>query len=103
MILIDLIDKGHICAMRENEGKFFFGCSEDVMDRVIGSVKNLNIPHLPFLATSAPGSKRKFVGANVMQQEPVDVATSRPVVVVTFKTSRPFSKVTTVVRVDGPI
>lgn len=55
LILIDLVDEGDICAVWENEGKLIISRSEDVIDRVIGSVKNLNIPHVFFLSASALG------------------------------------------------
>src|SRR5450830_350682 len=47
--LIDLIDKCYICAIREDQPKLIISSSEDVKDRVVCPIKNLNILHLAFL------------------------------------------------------
>jgi len=60
LLLIDLIDECHICAVWEDQGKLLISRREDVIDRVIGPIKNLNILHVPFLSTTASGRLRAY-------------------------------------------
>ena len=38
-------NKGDILAFRKNESELFIGCSKDVIDRVVGTIDNLDIFH----------------------------------------------------------
>lgn len=41
----DFFNKAHILAFRKNESELFIGCRKDVVDRVVGTVDDLDIFH----------------------------------------------------------
>lgn len=42
----DFFNKGNILAFWKNEKKFFLGCNKYVVDRIVGTIDNLDIFHV---------------------------------------------------------